>query len=116
MVYPNDVERVTTAIEKVAKELEKLTKIESAAMENASAANEQAGESMEAMVSVCKELKENMAKWEQVIGNLNYRVEQLERTVAMQSIGFGGYDRVEAIGKVMEANVPNRNLTIFNKD
>lgn len=116
MVYPNDVERVTTAIEKVAKELEKLTKIESAAMENASAANEQTGESMEAMVSVCKELKENMAKWEQVIGNLNYRVEQLERTVAMQSIGFGGYDRVEAIGKVMEANVPNRNLTIFNKD
>lgn len=115
MVYPSDVERVATAIE-VAKELEKLTKIESAAMEKASVANEQAGESMEAMVSVCKELKENMAKWEQVIGNLNYRVEQLERTVAMQSIGFGGYDRVEAIGKVMEAGVPNRNLTIFNKD
>lgn len=116
MVYPSDIERVTTAIEKVAKELEKLTKIESAAMENASDANEQASESMEAMVSVCKDLKENMDKWEKIIGNLNYRVEQLERAVAMQSVGFSGYDRVEAIGKVMEAGVPNRNLTIFNKD
>lgn len=116
MIYPSDVERVATAVEKVVKHLEKLVDIESAAMTNASAANEQANEGMEAMVSVCKELKENMAKWEQVIGNLNYRVEQLERAVAMQSIGFGGYDRVEAIGKVMETGVPNRNLTIFNKD
>ena len=116
MVYSSDVERIATAVEKVAKHLKKLVDIENAAMENASAANEQACESMEAMVSVCKELKENMAKWEQVIGNLNYRVEQLERTVAMQSIGFGGNDRVEAIGKVMVANASNRNLTIFNKD
>ena len=112
---PTREDKTLEAMNKIADRLEELVKIGRENMDALTAVNTIKIEKMGQTIAEITSNNERVEELEKKVDLLAARVEELGRMVEVSSLGFGLYNppRTEAIGKVMEAGVPNRNLSIF---
>lgn len=113
---PSREDKTLEAMNKIADRLEELVKIGRENMDALTTVNTVKIRKMEQTIEeITTSNNEKVEELEKKVDLLAARVEELGRMVEVSSLGFGLYNppRTEAIGKVMEAGVPNRNLSIF---
>ena len=113
---PSREDKTLEAMNKIADRLEELVKIGRENMDALTTVNTVKIRKMEQTIEeITTSNNERVEELEKKVDLLVTRVEELGRMVEVNNLGFGLYNppRTEAIGRVMEAGVPNRNLSIF---